>query len=352
MNILFVGETWRGSSARSMREAIAALPGINVEEIGEDHYFPRVRSPLLRLASRVLNRWHRAELARDVVDNIATRCPDVLMVYKGPGVAANLVLNARSKSVFTVNLYPDMSPHAHGKQLATAIGAYDLVVSTKPFHPASWSSVYGYTNPCVCVPHGYDPVVHYWAVAPTNQSIDIALAATCRREYAQLITDLAAALGEFKVRVEVAGYGWEEMQRAWPDNWKCVGALRGVAYADFVRRAKIVIAPVSSSTVVNGFHQPGDEDTTRTYELAAAGCFFLHRRTPYARQVYDEETEVPMWGDAAELAALVRRYLPDDAARRAMAARAHARAVPAYSIPSRAEAVIAHVKAALSARNP
>ena len=104
--------------------------------------------------------------------------------------------------------------------------------------------------------------------------------------------------------------------------------------------------------VINGKRQPGDEDSTRTYELAAAQCFFLHRRTDYVQTVFDERTEVPLWDDARELAALVRHYLPRDRERRMMAAAAHARAVPEYSVPNRAAQVMAHVRAQLAARHP
>jgi spore maturation protein CgeB len=90
--------------------------------------------------------------------------------------------------------------------------------------------------------------------------------------------------------------------------------------------------------------QPGDEDTTRTYELAAAHCFFLHQRTDFLPTIYDENNEVPLWNDATDLAYLVRRWLPDDEGRHLMAARAHHRAVPAYSIPERASSVLLEIK--------
>lgn len=350
MKVLFVGESWSGSSARSIREALIQLPGVRLDDIGEDHYFPKGRSMAMRLASRLLNRWHRLELARDVTACIAATRPEVLMVYKGTGLTADVVRFAKAEGVFTVNLYPDMSPHTHGKQLKDAMGIYDLVVSTKPFHPAAWKSIYGYANPCVCVPHGYDPTVHYWAEPPVAQDVDVVLVGTCRPEYEQLMIELANELGDAAISVKIGGNGWNGSRSRLPAHWQISGPQVGRAYGEFVRRARVVIAPVNSEVVVDGARQPGDEDSTRTYELAAAGCFFLHRRTPYALRIYDESTEVPMWDTAAELAALVRRFLPDEASRRAMAAKAHARAVPAYSIPGRAKAVLEHVQAALRTR--
>src|SRR5262249_33297742 len=117
----------------------------------------------------------------------------------------------------------------------------------------------------------------------------------------------------------------------------------GTSYGEFVRSARIVLAPVNREVVILGIKEPGDEDTIRTYELAAAQCFFLHQRTSYACRIYDEQSEVPMWGSAAELTKLVRRWLPDEAGRRQMAAKAHARAVTAYSIRERASNILAHI---------
>jgi len=107
---------------------------------------------------------------------------------------------------------------------------------------------------------------------------------------------------------------------------------------------------VQRTLVVDGICHPGDEDSIRTYELAAAGCFFLHQRTDYVRTVYDERCEVPFWGDARELAALVRHYLPLEDVCRSMAAAAQARAVPGYSIDSRALDVVNHIQQSLATR--
>jgi spore maturation protein CgeB len=149
------------------------------------------------------------------------------------------------------------------------------------------------------------------------------------------------------VRVGIVGSGWAERRDALPSEWEVASSLTGRAYGEWLRRGRIVIAFLHRDVVIDGRRQPGDEDTIRTYELAAMGCFFVHRRTPFVQTVYDEHLEVPMWNDAEELAALVLRYLPLEDERRAMAARAHARAVPAYSFPNRAGQILEHVKAAL-----
>ena len=351
MQILFVGETWKGSSARSLREAHEQLPGVAIDEVCEDHYSPKGSSLVVRSAVRLLRPWHRAELQRAIGAKIAADRPQVLLVYKGSGVSADVVRRAKQMGVLTVNVFPDCSPHAYGPRLQRAMGEYDLVISTKPFHPEGWKSIYSYHNRCLFVPHGYDPAVHYRATAPDSaqQKFDLTMVANWRPQYHGLMLELASRIAGKGLRVAIAGAGWSSHAQDLPRDWQLADAVRGRAYGEFARQGRIAIAPVHREVVINGRRQPGDEDSTRTYELAALQCFFVHRRTPFARTVYDEQREVPMWDDVAELAGLIDRYLPEPVARAEMAARAHARAVPAYSIPSRAEQVLKLIEAEMSA---
>ena len=350
--ILFIGESWQGSSARSLREALAMRPDVEITDIGEDHFIPKYRHLPLRIANRLLHPLQLRELKSAVLRALGGFHPDVVVIYKGSGVGSSLVEEIRQLGTPVVNVFPDYSPHAYGKKLKRAMGSYDLVISTKPFHPRLWGSVYGYKNPCICVPHGYDPNVHFWPVPPPTSVYDLALCATWRPEYQRLMQTLGQALGDDRISVAIAGPGWEAKRSLLPSHWQYLGSKTGRAYGDFLRQAKIALAPVNRDAMIRGVRQPGDEDTTRTYELAAAHCFFLHQRTDFVSTLYDEQTEVPLWDDATDLADLIRRWLPDEEGRRAMAARAHSRAVPAYSIPQRAASVLQEIKKFIHKDNP
>jgi len=352
IRLLFVGEAWKGSSARSMREALESIEAAAISEVDPGHYFPSYRSVVMRGANRLLRPLQCKELEHRIAQLIQVLSPDVFLAYKGWGISSHVVRRMKAGGVLTVNVFPDYSPHAYGRALSRAIGEYDLVVSTKPFHPGGWQHVYGYRNTCVCVPHGYDPTVHYWPTAPSGQVLDVVLAATWRPEYHRLMLDFATEMRDWSCQVGLAGDGWRARRGEFPPHWSFRHTPTGREYGAFLRSGRIAIAPVQREVVVSGKRQPGDEDTSRTYELAAAQCFFLHRRTDYVQTVFDERTEVALWDDARELAALVRHYLPRDRERRMMAAAAHARAVPEYSVPNRAAQVIAHVRAQLAARHP
>lgn len=350
MRVLFIGEAWFGSCARSLREALARRPDIELDDLAEDAYSPAHRAKWLRGVHRLLARAYRKELADEVLRRVEVFQPHVIMAYKGASIDAAMLrcFRSRAPGAKTVNVYPDFSPHAHGQMSREAVGCYDLVISTKPFHPGLWQPLYGYANPCRFVPQGYDPALHLVDRPPDAAKVDVALVATWRAEYHRLMVALAHELNDPNVSVAIGGNGWAEHRADLPAHWSVIGALQGQSYIRFLRSARVCVAPVMREVIIGGRRQPGDEDTTRSYELAAAHCFFIHRRTPYIQSVYDEATEVPMFDDATELAAKIRHFLAHPEERAACAAHAYARAVPAYSLDARAGEIVGALRRFLS----
>lgn len=353
MKLLLIGESWMGSSARSLKEALQRISGSGIDEIdeiNEDLYIPKARARWLRAINRVLAPAYRRELAQAILKKCHDTHPDILLVYKGNGVDIELIHAVKNIGIFTVNVFPDYSPHAYGKDLQKVIGEYDLVISTKPFHPALWNSVYGYSNRCVFVPHGYDSKVHLVQLPLSDERYDVVLAANWRPEYNILVNDVARLLPEESINVALAGSGWAERRKKFPKHWSFVGAPHGRSYIKFLRSGRIAIAPVNRQVVINGQIQPGDEDTTRTYELAAAHCFFIHQRTNFVKTLYDEKTEVPMFDSPEELVNKICDYLLKYDLRRSMADAAHRRAVPAYSLDERAREIICNINTVMELR--
>ena len=348
MKILFIGEAWLGSCARSLREALARTGSIELDDFDEQAPFPKSECRWLRAINRVLLPAYELDFDRQVLARARALQPDVVMTYKGVHLHQPLIGRLRKLGILTVNVYPDCSPHAHGGRHRRAVGAYDLVISTKAYHPELWRSLYGYDNRCDFVPQGYDPSLHLVRDPPSDFRFDVAMIATYRAEYGKLIIDFSHALNDARVSVAIGGYGWDAVRAQLPPHWTFLGAVSGWNYVSILRGAKICIAPLTREVVVNGCMQPGDIDTTRSYELAAAHCFFFHRRTDYAKILYDEATEVPMFDSARELADLTVHYLARDVERMRMSDAAHRRAVPAYSLDARAKEIIEILQAELA----
>lgn len=341
IKLLYVGESWLGSCARSLKEALVRHEQVELDEVNEDHFFPKHRVKWLRGVHRLFRKAYSQELDQQILSRVAIFKPDLILVYKGHSFSADFLQLLRKLGVRSVNIYPDYSPHAYGESHRQAVGEYDLVISTKPFHRALWQQVYGYTNKCEFIPQGYDPALHLIETPPVNQRFDITLVATWRPEYGDLMLKLATLLAGKGVTVAIGGSGWSQRRAEFPADWVFGGELQGRSYLHWLRQGKICLAPVTREVLVNGVRQPGDEDTTRTYELAAAHCFFIHRRTDFVKTLYDEIEEVPMYDTPEELAKKILYYLASPEQRTHMASKAHKRAVPAYSLDSRAHDVIA-----------
>lgn len=351
LRVLFIGESWLGSCARSLKEALARRADIELDEVNEDAWFPRPRARWLRALNRVTAGGYRRELNAQILSAVHGMRPHAVMTYKGMLVHADLLAAINSLGpVHTVNVYPDCSPHAHGSAHRKAVGAYNLVVSTKAFHPATWHDVYGYRNKCVFVPQGYDPRLHLAAGPPGEFEFDVVMVATHRPEYERLLREFADCIPASGLRVAIGGWGWEKVRASLPADWVYPGGVQGRSYVSLLRSGKICIAPLTREMTIDGGRHPGDVDSTRTYELAAAHCFFVHRRTDFAAQLYSRD-EVPMFDDGAELARQVLYYLPKDAERARMSAAAHRRAVPAYSMDARAASIVEILRKELTQGN-
>lgn len=351
MRLLFIGESWLGSCARSLKEALARQPAVSLDEVNEDLFLPSPRARWLRAINRLLRPAYQQELERQVLYRIGAFRPDIVMAYKGYAISERFIQQWREQGCYAINVYPDNSPHAYGAHHQQAVGAYDLVISTKPFHPTLWNTTYGYRNTCRFVPQGYDPALHLVPDLPERPRFDLVLVATWRPEYGDLMGKLGKLLAGKGISVGIGGNGWAAHRADYPAEWVFAGELQGRAYIDWLRQGKICLAPLTREVIINGTRQPGDEDTTRTYELAAAHCFFMHRRTDFVRTLYDEHSEVPMFDTAEELAEKILHYLLRAEERARMAAAAHRRAVPAYSLDSRAAEIVAAVSGHLASRN-
>ena len=162
-----MGDAWKGSSARSMRDALESLQAAAVTDVIQVIFFHPIALPscVERIACYVrcnVRSWSTGFIG------FSERCRRRLRCIQGVGYQQAAGPADKGRGSVTVNVFPDHSPHAYGRALREAIGEYDLVVSTKPFHPGGWQHVYGYRNTCVCVPHGYDPAMHYWPTAPSG----------------------------------------------------------------------------------------------------------------------------------------------------------------------------------------
>lgn len=318
------------------------LDGIEVVEFDLDQYAPRADSFRTRALYKLFRNWQMADCRKTLLKTATDTKPDAIITTKGAALDAATIKALQREVCPVFNHWPDPSPLAFGRVIRDAVGAYDAVFSAKRHHPKIWNSEYGYSNPCYHVPHGYSPETHYCEAYPdeSEQDFDVVSIASGRSEYYRLIGEFAKELGGRKVRVGLGGAAWDRYPGGLPIGFENIGAHFGRAYTNWLRRGKIVLAPVMTAVTVNGEVARGDEVTERSYQCGAAHVFFIHTLTKEAQQLYYAETEVPMYSDGKDLAQKVLYFLDRPEERRHMAEAAHRRAVPAYSHDARAQRIV------------
>lgn len=350
LKVSFVGNLWLGSDARSLKDSLVTQPGVHVDELDLDQFIIKGDTFSSRLLRKLTNRIQFSRLRHTLQERISQFEPHVVVVYKGNNISAETICDLKDRGIYTVCYFPDPHPWLYGSVLAEALGEYDLIVSAKSFHPHLWNETYGYRNPCIHVSHGYDPVLHYRATSSSATSFDIVLVAHWKLEYERLMQQVFSDKECAQLSYLIAGNGWSRHSR-WTDLPRRAvlsPALFGQCYVDAVRSGTITLAPVWSEVKLQNSFVHGDLTTARTYQLAAANTFFLHRRTAEASLTYDEETEVPMWSEADELIEKIKAFVSQPTLRNRFIQNAHRRAVPSYSIAKGAEKIISELRFRLS----
>jgi len=312
LRILCIGETWYGSDARA---AFAALrrAGHSIEVIDESHFVP---TEWESFNARVIRKLFRSTMVSELTNRAARLVdlfrPSVLFVFKGNYVAAELIRNAKSAGVLTVNYYPDVSFMTHGPQLPKALPLYDHVFNTKTFGVKDMSA---HGVPSVSfLPPGFDPEIH--KPVPLSASdvetfgCDVSFIGTWSPKKETMLASLKRALPDIRLRV----WGNQWNKRTTRDLDDCVMGM-GVHGEDYTRAicaSKICLGLLSEARTGAS---SGDLITARTFQVPACGVFMLHERNAEVTEYFSEGTDAEFFGSTGELASKVAQYLADDGSR-------------------------------------
>jgi spore maturation protein CgeB len=164
----------------------------------------------------------------------------------------------------------------------------------------------------------------------------------------------------FEERVEVLqDVDWSGIDLGLYGNWQLLGSrsklrqyvrdgnVPNTVAAALYRRAKIGLN-LHRSSMGFGRHAPHIESASslnpRAYELAATGSFYLSDERAEGQELFGDL--VPTFTSPRELQDLVRRYLADDAARAALAARLPA-AIAGQTFDARAAQIVSDLRRSL-----
>lgn len=333
LRILFTGENWYGSNARSCAESLRRL-GHDVLDIDQQTFIPQVTMFTSRVVRRLL--WFRLneEFNRYVLSQAEAFQPDIFLAFKGGHLHPGSLKLLRRRGIPLYNYFPDTSAFAHGKRIPRSLPEYDCIFYTKPF----WYSDTTKRIPLKAgyfLPHGYDPLLH--RPVDLNQrdiadfGCDVSFIATYTAYKAGILEQLIRLRPGLDLRIW--GNGWAAL----PDSSKLRACVKGTAlvgegYIRGIRSTRINLAIMSGQVAGSS---SGDLTTSRTYIIPASGAFMLHQRNPEVLGLYDEGTEIACFESPEELADKIDYYLAHPGEREAIARAGYERCVPAYSYDNR-----------------
>jgi spore maturation protein CgeB len=167
----------------------------------------------------------------------------------------------------------------------------------------------------------YEPTLHFppplsWSDA--NRNRDVSFIGTPYDDRAETLGRLWRECG-FSVAVSGSARLWGRAMPA--DAFKAsfhVGELYREEYREAIWRSRINLSFLT--------HSNQDEFVHKSFEIAGCGGFLLAERSAGHLQRFKEDEEAVFFSTFDELAAKIRRYLPDEAARHRIAAAGNLRA--------------------------
>jgi hypothetical protein len=265
--ILFIGPTWHGSNATSLRNALLRL-GLECFTLDTTPF----KNSIAFQVRRKLRGTTAAELHRVPLSNLVERTfravrPDCVLGFRVLWLDRSVV-ESMSRAAMTIHYHPDdtANPENISPTYATAESAWSLNVTTKRLNVAELSE--RGCRDVLFVPCAYD---RDWHVPSSSRAIRqpyaVAFIGTRRPDRAPLITRLA---GVYRKGLLVCGAEWARSPRL-----RARASVRppqyGLAMSQAVWSARAVLGLLNSAN--------RDTHTCRSFEIPAAGGLLVAERT-------------------------------------------------------------------------
>jgi spore maturation protein CgeB len=348
LRILFVGAQNPGSHSGGMMKALIRANQV-IQSVDPRHFIPTVKSSMwLRMIRKALTRSFEREFNLQILRDLKSFNPDVMVVYKGESVMPGTLKVARAAGVYCVNIYPDVSIFTHGPWLPKTLPLYDHHFTTKSFGPHDLKLHLGLTNVTV-LPHGSDPGVHCplpeGASAPSALKADVSFIGTWSpKKEAMIDTVIRKYPG---IDLKIWGSQWGSAQSAAVREHAMGMDIMGNVYAVAIQGSTINLAILSEARVGSS---AGDQTTSRTFNIPSSGGFMLHERTDELLTHFTEGEEVACFSSSEELAEKIGYYLAHGEERERIRLGGHKRCLAEHSIDHRARGVLEFCYEQLAAR--
>ncbi|MCX4093216.1 CgeB family protein [Nocardia sp. alder85J] len=296
MKILYIGDDWVGSNARSLADGF--------REAG--HEVLVVDSTSVTLPPRLSPPWIYSKLARrragwdvaavhDEIDRLAADfAPDVLFAFKAVHLDQQRLLSVPAR--VRIHYSPDdvSNPENTSPAYLAHEAGWDLIVTTKR-HNITELRDRG-ARAVTYVASAYDPAWHRPCARRGGDRFLVGFIGARRPDRTGLLVDLAR---EHRARLAVYGPGW----RREPGLLRAGATVRGPVYGEHFSVA--VAATTANLVLLNSANR--DTHTCRSFEIPAAGGLFVGERTDEHAALLAEDSECFLFSGDAELREILDR---------------------------------------------
>jgi spore maturation protein CgeB len=288
-------------------------------------YLPR--NPLIRKATHRLSIGPSIDrFNRDLLRVAADTKPDLFWADKLLTMRSQTLDRLRTMGIATVSYMIDnpFGPRRDpGWRLYMKnIPHYDLHVVQRDKNIADYTS--RGARDVIKIQTAYEPTLHFpppagWSDADRDR--EVSFIGTPYDDRAQTLGRLWRECG-FSVAVSGSERLWSRAMQ--PDVFKATfrtGELYCTDYREAIWRSRINLSFLT--------HSNQDEFVHKSFEIAGCGGFLLAERSEGHLQRFKEDEEAVFFSTFDELAAKIRRYLPDEASRQRIAHAGNLRAASA-----------------------
>lgn len=313
--VLIVDSGTESSTGGAFTRAFRAL-GHEARLFDQRPYFPRGPSLVSRALARVARGTSVGLMNAGLVAAAAAFRPHLLLVMKGGYVLRQAVELIGRKDVRTAVFQNDdvENPLNATSEMLGALPSWDLVLTPRRFALPELAA--RGVRRAEFLPFSYDVELHRPA-APIERGPLMARAVfvgTWAPERVELFERLQAE----GIPLSVFGGAWERLSRRSPLS---ADVHRAIVLGESLRE-KLTHAGAAICLVRKANR---DLHTMRTFEIPACEGFMVAERTEDHVAMFEEGREAVFFTGADELVATLRRWLPDEAGRRRIAAAGRAR---------------------------
>jgi spore maturation protein CgeB len=319
MKILYAGSLSANDSALYRLWAFERL-GHQVIPLNSISY--AAANPIVqRIVFRLVMGPQVDRLNRDILELAERERPDVVWADKLLWMKPSTVQRLRSLGIVTVSYMID---NAFGPRrdpgwrlYMKTIPQYDLHVVQRSKNIEDYRS--RGARDVIKIQTAYEPTLQFpppadWSDRNRNRDVSF-----CGTPYDDRASVLARLSNEFGVVISGSERSWK--RALGPDQFTKLyreGELHLDKYRDAIWRSKINLSFIT--------HSNQDEFVHKSFEIAACGGFLLAERSQGHLDRFVEGEEAVFFTGYDELAAQIRRYLPDESARARIAAAGQRRA--------------------------